>query len=134
MFWRTRLKPAKERHEHADTDCRSRKSGGSGQPRDREQHLLPTQVIELAGDCRSDSRVISACRRISRVAQPGRHRIVVDLAHVVDIDSRLVATLVEGLRRARDIGAAFEVRAPLRVRQWLTSCQVDHLMLLVPSE
>jgi ABC-type transporter Mla MlaB component len=86
-----------------------------------------TSVVRLGGDLRSGTVVESIRRRCLADVTPGRRRLVIDLEHVQEVDTKLIACLV-CLRRAADAaGVRLEVRLSPRVRDWLDHCRAGHL-------
>jgi len=86
-----------------------------------------TSVVRLGGDLRSGTVVESIRRRCLADVTPGRRRLVIDLEHVQEVDTKLIACLV-CLRRAADAaGVRLDVRLSPPVRDWLDHCRAGHL-------
>jgi ABC-type transporter Mla MlaB component len=114
--------------------CESSGPGNSGEPRNPGAALVSgghdaaaTSVVRLGGDLRSGTVVESIRRRCLADVTPGRRRLVIDLEHVQEVDTKLIACLI-CLRRAADAaGVRLEVRLSPRVRDWLDHCRAGHL-------
>ena len=87
-----------------------------------------TQLIVLSGDLRDPEALLEFHRRCQRLMQPGRRCIVCDLKRVACADTRLVASLVAVLRRARSAGVVLQLRVSPHVRNLIVLCRVEQLL------
>ncbi|MFH0982192.1 MAG: hypothetical protein V2A79_11695 [Planctomycetota bacterium] len=85
-------------------------------------------LVNATGDLR-ETRVLQGFqRRCEAALNPGRPRVVVDLGRVVTADTKLVATLIMLLQRARSVGVPLELTVSSRVYDWITLCRVEWLL------
>lgn len=88
---------------------------------------IATRIVRLDGDLRPGTAVESVRRQCLGDVTPGRRRVVLDLQHVQDIDTKFIACLVCLRRTADAAGVALELRLSPRVRDWLDLCQAGHV-------
>ncbi len=91
---------------------------------------LETQVMFVRGDLsdwRDVQRLHSHCETL---VQPGRQRVVLNLASVDHADTKLVASLVALARRAQSAQVPFEIRPSSRLWHWIALCRVEQFLHL----
>ncbi len=91
---------------------------------------LETQVMFVRGDLsdwRAVQRLHSHCETL---VQPGRQRVVLNLASVDHADTKLVASLVALARRAQSAQVPFEIRPSSRLWHWIALCRVEQFLNL----
>ncbi len=89
---------------------------------------LETQVMFVRGDLsdwRAVQRLHSHCETL---VQPGRQRVVLNLASVDHADTKLVASLVALARRAQSAQVPFEIRPSSRLSHWIALCRVEQFL------
>ena len=91
---------------------------------------LDTQVMFVRGDL-SDWRAVQRLHRhCETLVQPGRQRVVLNLASVDHADTKLVASLVALAQRAQSAQVHFEIRPSSRLCHWIALCRVEQFLNL----
>ncbi len=91
---------------------------------------LETHVMFVQGDLsdwRAVQRLHSYCETL---VQPGRQRVVLNLASVDRADTKLVASLVALAQRAQSAQVTFEIRPSSRLWHWIALCRVEQFLNL----
>ena len=132
-MWRKLRRPGahpaapREPNDPATHDPASRPLSGPRPNGHDDPDAVATRIVRLDGDLRSGTAVESVRRQCLGDVTPGRRRVVLDLQHVQDIDTRFIACLVCLRRTADAAGVVLELRLSPRVRDWLDLCQAGHL-------
>ncbi len=138
---RAREPVSQDRHGlHPDSACDAQRRAGKpptlraalrpddARGTDSQQDTSGTCILRLSrGRCNDEDlrRLRDFCRQCVR---PGRRRVVLDLSHVWQADTRLVAMLVYVLRLARRAHVRLELRRSPELDALLDLCGVRHLL------
>lgn len=94
---------------------------------------VESRVVSAAGNM-CDSRLLRVFhRRCHHTLDSGPASVVVDLAGVTQANTRLVATLVAVLRRARAASVSLELIVSGVVHDWITICNVERFLRPIVS-
>ncbi|MFH1748675.1 MAG: STAS domain-containing protein [Planctomycetota bacterium] len=87
-----------------------------------------TRAVDAVGNL-CDTRVLDVFhRRCVQAMNPERRTVVVDLARVTSVDTKLIATLITLLKQARAAGKSLDLTVSDRVYDWIRLCQVERLL------
>lgn len=94
----------------------------------RTSDPLSTRIISLKGNLRNDKAVHVLEQESARCINPGRRRVVLNLEEADDVDTRLVAALVDIHRKARLSRVAWKLVVSSRLAAWITLYKLDQVL------
>jgi len=135
MWWKP-LHPWLRQHVQLRS-VRGERLCGTGPPTERAVPAEPpsTRVVQLSGSLCRDSAIESLRRQCLEDIKASPRRLVLDLEHVEQVDTKFIACLVCLRRTAQAAGVHLELRLSPRVKDWLTLCKAGHLFgILTPQD